>query len=729
MHIHNPSFNRQTLIANADTHLYYRSNVHLKFSERINLLCKTIFQNFLNLFFNYINRDQLQSQWREIFWGRKEIATTLPESGASLPSWTQTSCFIFPPSTRIRTQEIIDYPRDKNKPLVNSLAAITNLNTLNNTSPKEIEASTIQTSNCLPFSQEEFKLRFQDETSLIIPSSQLSLLMEKSPYFKSFWSGNFQETLQDPLTLTKKEFTHLVNCLMDANFKAPVEDIPSFIQLADYYQLTEVVKNLEEQLIDGYKLQRLELFNSNEDSLVELKELLNFAQQYQLKILKSYLEFTVVSSLLNKAFLLSEFEKILKHFSNEIEELNLSEYAYFLADSHLLALKNCKNLKVLHLKAYNNLTVAGLVHLASLTALQHLNLNSSLRLLNLTDAGLARLTPLIALQHLDLSDCENLTDPELAHLTPLIALQHLSLNNCKKLTDAGLAHLTPLIALQHLDLSDCENLTDPGLAHLTPLIALQHLSLNNCKKLTDAGLAHLTPLVALQHLSLSWCLNLTDDGLAHLTSLVDLQHLSLSWCPNLTGDGLAHLTPLVALQHLNLSWCPNLTDDGLAHLAPLMALQHLNLSRCVNLTDAGLAHLAPLMALQHLNLSRCVNLTDAGLAHLAPLVALQHLNLKRCDKLTDAELAHLRPLVALQHLNLSGCVNLTDAGLAHLAPLVALQHLNLSECVNLTDVGLAHLTPLAAALQHLNLSGCVNLTDAGLAHFKFLVDKSHLGLR
>uniref|UniRef100_UPI0009ADAF3F BTB/POZ domain-containing protein n=1 Tax=Candidatus Protochlamydia sp. R18 TaxID=1353977 RepID=UPI0009ADAF3F len=486
MHIHNSNSHQPTPLVNPDTQFYSPSNERLKFFERISLLSKTIFQSFLNLFFNYTNRDQLQSQWREIFWGRKEVVTTRPESSVFLSSSSQTSSFALPSSI----------------------------------------------------------LKFQDGTFLIIPSSQLSLLREKSPYFKSLWSGNFQETLQTPLALTQKEFTYLLHCLVDASYKVPVEDLPSFIQLADYYQLTEVVKNLEQQLLDAYQSKKFEIFNSSEDSLIKLKELLNFAQQYQLTNLKSYLELTVVSSLLKQASHLTEFEKILNHFSNEIEGLNFSEKGY-LTDTHLLALKNCKNLKELYLEK-----------------------------------------------------CYGLTDAGLAHLKSLIALQHLDLRECRNLTDAGLAHLKSLIALQYLDLRECRNLTDAGLAHLKSLIALQHLDLRECRNLTDAGLAHLTPLVNLQHLDLSECHKITDDGLVHLIPLVTLQHLNLSGNKNLTDAGLAHLTPLVALQHLNLGWCPNLTDAGLAHLTPLVTLQHLNLNRCTNLTDAGLAHLKPLVALQ-----------------------------------------------------------------------------------------------------------------------------------
>ncbi|CAF24373.1 BTB/POZ domain-containing protein [Candidatus Protochlamydia amoebophila] len=509
----NPISKHNSLTTNTNTCSSYKSNNYLKFSERINLLCTTIFQCFLNLFFNCIPRDQLQSQWKEVFWGRKVTVNRkfMEHRLSSDPT---------------------SLSKIENKLLRNSSVTL-----------EEIDESTIPSSNLLPLSQ-EFKLSFQNNTFLTITSSQKSLLMEKSPYFQGLWSGNFKETFQHPLALTQKEFTRLINCLLDANFKVPVEDITSFIQLADYYQLTDVVKNLEKQLLDAYKSDKFELFNSSEDRLVELKEFLDFAERFQLNILKNYLQLTVVNLLLKQTPHLKEFEKILNYFSNEIEGLNFSENAY-LTDAHLLALKNCKNLKVLQLQS-----------------------------------------------------CHHLTDTGLACLPSLTNLQYLNLNGCKKLTDAGLAHLTPLVNLQYLDLGFCDKLTSKGLGHFKSLIALQHLNLSGCKFIRDNGLAHLTPLVALQYLNLSQCTFLTDAGLAHLVPLVALKHLDLSWCNSLTNAGLAHLVHLVALQYLNLSGCIYLSEAGLAHLAPLTSLQHLNLEDCEHFTNARfrLAHFKALLA-------------------------------------------------------------------------------------------------------------------------------------
>nr|WP_042282368.1 hypothetical protein [Candidatus Protochlamydia sp. R18] len=83
---------------------------------------------------------------------------------------------------------------------------------------------------------------------------------------------------------------------------------------------------------------------------------------------------------------ITEFEKFLNYFSNEIKGLNFLKNTY-LIDTYFLALKNYKNLKVFYLQGYPKLT----------------------------DAGLAHLAPLVALEHLDLSGCTNLTDDELAN--------------------------------------------------------------------------------------------------------------------------------------------------------------------------------------------------------------------------------------------------------------------------------------------------------------------------
>jgi hypothetical protein len=47
---------------------------------------------------------------------------------------------------------------------------------------------------------------------------------------------------------------------------------------------------------------------------------------------------------------------------------------------------------------------------------------------------------LTQLQHLDLSGCQQITDAGVAHLAALTQLQHLDIRNCEQITDAGVAN-------------------------------------------------------------------------------------------------------------------------------------------------------------------------------------------------------------------------------------------------------------------------------------------------
>ncbi|WP_155117191.1 BTB/POZ domain-containing protein, partial [Candidatus Protochlamydia amoebophila] len=167
------------------------------------------------------------------------------------------SNFGFNPSHLVHTkapsyyplQDINDHLENENTPLDNPLPNL-----------EETNASTSQSSALSP-SSEEVQLSFQEGTSLTISHSLLSFLREESPYFKNLWSGQFQETLQHPLDLTKEDFTLLLNCLTIPKFVIPLKKIPYSIQLAQYYGLIGLVKHLEEQLIEEYNSQRFEPFD------------------------------------------------------------------------------------------------------------------------------------------------------------------------------------------------------------------------------------------------------------------------------------------------------------------------------------------------------------------------------------------------------------------------------------------------------------------------------------
>eukprot|EP00808_Paulinella_micropora_P011382 g70087.t1 len=165
-----------------------------------------------------------------------------------------------------------------------------------------------------------------------------------------------------------------------------------------------------------------------------------------------------------------------------------------------------------------------------------------------TDVGLVHLAGLRSLLHLDLSYSSQITDAGLVHLSGLLNLQQLSLRYLNRIT--SLVHLSRLGCLHYLDIGSCSQLTDDGLVYLSALRNLHHLDLNYCSGLSNAGLVHFSGLRALHNLDLSCCDQITDAGLSHLAGFTNLQYLELSNCHCLTAEGRVHLSGLHKLRKL-----------------------------------------------------------------------------------------------------------------------------------------------------------------------------------
>ena len=147
-----------------------------------------------------------------------------------------------------------------------------------------------------------------------------------------------------------------------------------------------------------------------------------------------------------------------------IEILNL--YTCQVSDDDLRCLKELRTLRVLNLPG--SITDDGLAHVANLTRLEALDLNST----KVTDEGLAHLQRLRELRFLDLSGTE-ITDAGLTHLRGLRQLEALGLGETR-VTDEGLAKLKPLARLELLSLINSA-VGDEGLRHLEHSLNLKHL--------------------------------------------------------------------------------------------------------------------------------------------------------------------------------------------------------------------------------------------------------------
>ncbi|HUY92059.1 MAG TPA: hypothetical protein VMV10_25180 [Pirellulales bacterium] len=209
------------------------------------------------------------------------------------------------------------------------------------------------------------------------------------------------------------------------------------------------------------------------------------------------------------------------------------------------ALKNLKNLFISD--AY--ISDASLVHIGKLQGLERLGINAA-RFLPprgksaleprwarpaITDAGLVRLAKLRRLTHLNLSGSA-VTGPGLVHLAGASKLEVLDLSK-SSITDDGLVHVAKLRQLKQLDLSDTA-IGDAGLSHLANFTQLEILHLDRTL-VTDAGLVQLARLRRLAVLFLGNSA-ITDAGLQMLGGVASLEAISVGGSAA-TPDGVARL--------------------------------------------------------------------------------------------------------------------------------------------------------------------------------------------
>jgi hypothetical protein len=227
-----------------------------------------------------------------------------------------------------------------------------------------------------------------------------------------------------------------------------------------------------------------------------------------------------------------------------------------------------------------NLSDATLPIVRRLPTLEALELFESCESGNVTDRGLAVLAGHGALRQLGLGP--GITDQGLAHVAHLSALKRLRLDSAEGVTDAGMAHLAKLIGLERLSLQFTD-VGDAGLAQLAGLTALRELVLNDTR-VTDAGLQSLATMSGLQELSLG-----SDPQLASLKGRVlpELSDTALQLLPrhlelrrlNLTGaftaNGMLALKQLPELEALVLR-SRELSDDAVNVLASLTRLKQLD---------------------------------------------------------------------------------------------------------------------------------------------------------
>jgi hypothetical protein len=421
-----------------------------------------------------------------------------------------------------------------------------------------------------------------------------------------------------------------------------------------------------------------------------------------------------------------------------------------------------KDRRIAALNAIGLMTDSVLARVAALDHVTSLSLGGSREL---TDAGLLQLARMPQLTHLNLSEYPGgkLTDRGLAVLQHLPNLRTFEMTWQRGITDAGVSHLRFCEQLERVDVmgspagdgaiealqgkarlryfSSGSLVTDEGLRllHNFPTFKTWDEAEPQCHLLidgpfTDEGLASLAGLDGVAELDLFWHVTgTTSDGFAHLAALRNLRSLGadgeladdvsmrhMAAIPRLrklraqnavaTDEGFEALSQSRTLEEFWGRECPNFGSRGFVAFSKMPSLRKLGIG-CNNVDDAALASLPHFPALRELT---PIAVPDDGFRHVGRCERLERLVCMYCRDTTDAATAHVANL-RLKHYY-AGLTQITDRSLEILGRMPSLEQIELFECNGITDAGLVFLAPLPQ-LREIHLDSLPGVTLAGTRVF------------
>jgi ankyrin repeat protein len=392
----------------------------------------------------------------------------------------------------------------------------------------------------------------------------------------------------------------------------------------------------------------------------------------------------------------------------------------------------------------------------------------------MADAVLARIAELDHVTSLSLGGSRELTDDGLLHLARMPQLEHLDLSEYPggKLTDRGLEVLRHLPKLRSFEMTWQAGISDAGIANLRFCDQLERVNLmgsptgdgairalegkprlrhfSSGRLVTDAGLALLPnfPLLKKWHggdpssgdkEAVANAPRLlidgpfTNDGLASLAGLEGIFELDLFWhVSGITPDGFAHLVHLPNLMSLGCDG--KLSDDAaMRHIAAMPRLRRLRAQESVA-TDNGFEALSQSRTLEYFWGRECPNFGSRGFIAFSRMPALRGLGIG-CKNVSDEALSTLPHFAALQELTPIG---VRDDGFRHVGRCRRLERLTCMYCRDTTDIATEHVAGLQlkyyyagltqitdrsleilgrmSSLEQVDLYQCNGVTDAGLVH-------------
>lgn len=409
-----------------------------------------------------------------------------------------------------------------------------------------------------------------------------------------------------------------------------------------------------------------------------------------------------------------------------------------MTDAVLARIAEFEHVTALSLGGSRELTDDGLLHLARMPQLEHLNLNEYPGG-KLTDRGLEVLRHLPNLRTFEMTWQAGISDAGVTNLRFCDQLERVNLMGSPT-GDGAIEALEGKPKLHHF--SSGRLVTDAGLRllHNFPMLKKWGGTEENAGHLlidgpfTNNGLASLAGLGGVFDLDLFWHVSgITSDGFAQLARLPNLQSLGcdgklsddvtmryIATLPRLrrlraqesvaTDDGFAALSQSKTIESIWGRECANFGSRGFTALSKMPALRSFGIG-CKNVDDQALSTLPDFPALRELT---PIGFQDAGFRHVGRCRRLERLSCMYCRDTTDIATEHIAELRLKYYY--AGLTQITDRSLAMLGRMTSLEQVELYECKGVTDAGL----PFLATLPHLrevHLNGLPGVTLEGTKVF------------
>lgn len=414
-----------------------------------------------------------------------------------------------------------------------------------------------------------------------------------------------------------------------------------------------------------------------------------------------------------------------------------------MTDAMLSRIAEINHVTTLNLGGSRELTDDGLLHLARMPQLEHLNL-SEYPGGKLTDRGLAALRHLPNLRTFEMTWQAGVSDAGVANLRFCDRLERVDLmgsptgdgaiealqdkpnlrrfSSGRLVTDAGLPFLQNFPQLKKWRGGEIRSGDKEALANATRLLIDGPFS--------NQGLASLAGLEGIFELDLFWHVSgITAEGFAHLVHLPNLGALG---CDGKLSDDAAmrHIAAIPRLRKLRAQESAA-TDDGFVALSRSSSLESFWGRECAgfgnraflafskmpalrgmgvslkNVDDEALSALPLFPALRELT---PIGVKDDGFRHVGRCFGLERLTCMYCRETTDIATRHIAGLGINYYY--AGLTQITNLSLEILGGMQSLEQIELYECKSVTDAGLRFLASLPR-LREVHLDGLPGVTLEG----------------